>query len=158
MFNLKSRTIFTSCVVSLGLFFGNVNFRNHSNLEVVNSIDQVISFSGQPAQAQLIDLMSWALNSITASVKRNVIGSVSGWLIDSAKSTTCIPGQNIYLVTHRINTSNMFSYLGYCFEPRDANARSFKNFTSQLSRKSGIPVVYGYYDSRYNQFVFGVPK
>lgn len=116
----------------------------------------VLSFGRAPkAEAQSVDLVTWA---IRRTIPGFILDKVREGTIACAKSTTCITGQSISMVTHRVPENNMFNYYGYCFNGFQANESTFKRFTSDVSRRGSTPIIYSYYDSRNRQFVFGVPR
>ena len=77
---------------------------------------------------------------------------------DCAMSTTCIPGQDIIMVTHRIEQNKVFAYTGECFEAKDPNlARPVgQRIAREISQRSGLPIVFSHV--RGNYFIFGVPR
>jgi hypothetical protein len=129
------------------------------------SITAIGNIGVQPASAVTKDeVISWAANAAGSYVKSNVVRGVAYWLKECAMSENCIRGQNISLITNRIPMDQVYLYSGNCFDPWNYNEASAvgRRMAVQISRKSGVPVIWSYYNNSRNgkggEFVFGVPR
>ena len=108
-----------------------------------------------PANASL---MEWAINTAKGKVTGTILNNVSLAVINCAMSTTCIPGQDIRMVTHRIHEKDVFLYVGECFETSnyEMSKNAGQKIAKAISQRSGVPIVFSHVRNDY--FIFGVPR
>jgi hypothetical protein len=158
-FKKLTSTLLLATTVMTGTFLTTIKLDKdlvHSQNPNTNNIS--LEVGGEKAVAGW-DPIAWAVVSTKAYVRRTAIGAVAGWVKDCAFSTTCLPGQDISMVVVSIPANDVYNWVGECFNPWSESAKwANKKVAVRLTRESGVPVIYSYYDWRKNTFVFGVPK
>ena len=92
------------------------------------------------------------------SVQGYILEVVGKAIRECALSTTCIPGQDIRMVTHRIHEKDVFLYVGECFETSnyEMSKNAGQKIAKAISQKSGLPIVFSHVRGKF--FIFGVPR